>query len=369
MGESARAQIFALLNQVLGDKSLQLDMFAYDLNEPDVIGILLKLAKQGRMRIILDNAALHHNSAGTKPEDKFTKLFQAAATGGAQIKRGKFGRYAHDKVLIISKKGAGKKLRPQRVLTGSTNFSVTGIYVNANHVLVFDDPAVAGEYSAVFNESWNLGVKKSFNKSCLAAKPYQAPAGNTPKTIINFSPHTEADVNKILTGIRQRIQQEGKQGANKGSVFFAVMQMTNSPSPVYKELAALHKTQKILSYGISDSPGGLALYRPGNKQGVLVTGKPGSIMLPPPFDQVHAIQGHEIHDKFVVCGFNGKSPVVYCGSSNLATGGEENNGDNLLEIRDGEVATAFVIEALLLVDHYNFLDRYVAPARSAKGKK
>jgi hypothetical protein len=32
--------------------------------------------------------------------------------------------------------------------------------------------------------------------------------------------------------------------------------------------------------------------------------------------------GHEIHDKFVVCGLNGQDPVVYCGSSNLASGGE-----------------------------------------------
>ena len=44
--------------------------------------------------------------------------------------------------------------------------------------------------------------------------------------------------------------------------------------------------------------------------------------------------GHQIHHKFVVCGFNGDDPVVYCGSSNLALGGEQHNGDNLLEIHD-----------------------------------
>jgi hypothetical protein len=37
-------------------------------------------------------------------------------------------------------------------------------------------------------------------------------------------------------------------------------------------------------------------------------------------------------------------------------GGEQVNGDNLLAIRDADVATAFVIEALALVDHYQFLD-------------
>ncbi len=81
--------------------------------------------------------------------------------------------------------------------------------------------------------------------------------------------------------------------------------------------------------------------------------------------------GDEIHDKFVVCGLNGADPVVYCGSSNLATGGEAANGDNLLEIHDPDVATAFAMEALLLVDHYNFLDRYAAAKtpKSAAVKK
>jgi hypothetical protein len=59
----------------------------------------------------------------------------------------------------------------------------------------------------------------------------------------------------------------------------------------------------------------------------------------------------------VVCGFGRPDGVVYCGSSNLALGGEENNGDNLLEIRDRDVVTAFGIEALALVDHFQFLDR------------
>jgi hypothetical protein len=60
--------------------------------------------------------------------------------------------------------------------------------------------------------------------------------------------------------------------------------------------------------------------------------------------------------------------VVYCGSSNLAGGGEAENGDNLLAIHDADVATAFAIEALGLVDHYNFLDRMAHPKARAPGK-
>jgi hypothetical protein len=74
-----------------------------------------------------------------------------------------------------------------------------------------------------------------------------------------------------------------------------------------------------------------------------------------------------VHHKFVVCGFNGSQPVVYCGSSNLAEGGESNNGDNLLAIYDGDIATVFAIEALSLVDHFNFLDS-VATRSERKNK-
>jgi hypothetical protein len=105
--------------------------------------------------------------------------------------------------------------------------------------------------------------------------------------------------------------------------------------------------------------------RPAKPSGVQATGKPGQVTLPPPFDQVPSPPGHEIHDKFVVCGLNGNDPVVYCGSSNLASGGEAENGDNLLAIHDADVATAFAIEALGLVDHYNFLDRMPDPKKAA----
>jgi hypothetical protein len=111
------------------------------------------------------------------------------------------------------------------------------------------------------------------------------------------------------------------------------------------------------------------LYTPRRKTGVFVTGKPARSKLPPPFDQVPGIgAGHQIHHKYVVCGFNGPDPVVYCGSSNLALGGEQENGDNLIAIHDGDVATAFAIDGIALVDHFDFLDRSASAGKKAHGK-
>jgi hypothetical protein len=50
----------------------------------------------------------------------------------------------------------------------------------------------------------------------------------------------------------------------------------------------------------------------------------------------------------VVVDFNGENPVVYCGSSNLTSGGEQANGDNLLGIYDREIATLYAIESIRL---------------------
>ncbi len=365
MGWTARQQVFSILNTVVNDPTLTLRVFAYDLNEPDACKILLQLAGQGRVRMILDNASLHvgQKAGQPTPEDQFAAQFQQNAKGSAAIVRGSFARYSHDKIFIVSKNGA-----PIQVLTGSTNFSVTGLYVNANHVLVFDDANVAGQYAKVFEEGWQVLSKfktpsksaaNAFSSSTFATQPYSYQSSSVPRMRITFSPHTTSDVNTILGGISKRITQETS--AQHGNVLFAVMQLTGSQSPVYLTLCNLHANQSVFSYGISDAPQGTYLYAPGSKTGVMVTGKPGKTTLPPPFDQVPVPPGHEIHDKFVVCGLNGADPVVYCGSSNLATGGEAANGDNLLEIHDVDVTTAFAIEALLLVDHYNFLDRMANP--------
>lgn len=362
LGWTARARIFEFLNEVLADSTQYLDVFAYDLNEPDVCKILLALARQGRVRVILDNAALHHSATEPTPEDEFEAQFTAAATAPAAILRGHFKRYAHDKVFV-----SFNKERALKVLTGSTNFSVTGLYVNSNHVLVFEDSAVAAQYGELFEAVWaGRAAGGAYLKTPFASMTYRVPEGALPRTEISFAPHAAAFAAQNLDAIAARIAQEGSRPPGQGSVLFAVMEVDNGTSPVYTALKNLHANDKVFSFGISDSDDGVSLYSPGRRNGVLVTGKPGKSTLPPPFDQVRTINmGHQVHHKFVVCGFNSPDAVTYCGSSNLALGGEQANGDNLLAIHDADVATVFAIEALGLVDHFQFLNRMAAAPRAA----
>jgi len=349
-GFTARTCIFDVLNAVGADSSLTIDVFAYDLNEPDLVKILLQLAAAGRIRVILDNATLHH--APGVPEDAFEQQFNSKAVLPAAIMRGKFGRFAHDKIFIVYKAG-----KPVKVLTGSTNFSVTGMYVNSNHVLVFNNADVAQLYSNVFNEVWNDKVSESFNGSSFAGGAFEFNEVGLPKMSVTFSPHTAGVALTTLTGVVNTIN------AATSSVFFAVMDITAGSGPVFDALKKLHSNQNIFSYGISDSPGqSVTLYRPGNKEGVLVGGKPGTTILPPPFEKERPITiGHQIHHKFIICDFNTDNAVVWCGSSNLALGGEEANGDNLIQIHDTDVATVFALEAMALVDHFDFRYANMAP--------
>jgi phosphatidylserine/phosphatidylglycerophosphate/cardiolipin synthase-like enzyme len=378
LGLTARVKILSILDDVIKSKSLAIDVFAYDLNETDIVQRLLTLAKQGSVRIILDDSKDHHDKKNSKPEDQFEKLFKKAAGKKDLMLRGHFSRYSHDKVIIVYKDQARKK--PFKVLTGSTNFSATGLYVNSNHILVFDDAEVATWYAGVFAEAWQDKVKKGpFVKTNWSNKAFSPKAKSTPKTEFTFAPHSNAMTGTVLKTITQRIAAEGKQTKSEGSVLFAVMQVdpgktesARAKNPVYLALNTLHQNQKIFSYGISDAPGGIFLSAVGKKTGVLVSGKPSQTILPPPFNQVPIIKGfgHQVHHKFVVCGFNRPDAVVFCGSSNLSTGGEESNGDNLLAIHDQDVATVFAIEAVLLVDHFNFLDSMPkAPTAKSKGKK
>lgn len=367
-GFTAREKIFALVEAVIKDKSLFLDVFAYDLNEPDLMKHFITLAGQGRIRMILDNAALHHDADKPKPEDEFEKAFRKAdkkQTVGTKkvpsILRGHFSRYQHNKILIVSK---GKQRTPVKVLSGSTNFSVTGMYVNSNHVIVFNDAGITTLYQQLFTEAWmDKTTTSAFLNSALPVKEYSFKGKGLPAIFFTFAPHDDADALKNLDKIVNRINSENS------SVLFAVMGTDpKTLGPVAPALIALNKRTDIFSCGITDSTNSLTFYKPSSTTGLRVTGKPGKTLLPPPFNQEASVGiGHQVHHKFIVCGFNTPNAVVWLGSSNLALGGEEQNGDNLIEIRDKDISTVFALEALALVDHFHFRDAH--PAAGKTGNK
>ncbi|MCO5950619.1 hypothetical protein [Mucilaginibacter flavidus] len=367
-GFTAREKIFAAVEKVVNDKTLSLDVLAYDLSEPDLLAYFLTLAEQSRIRMVLDDAGLHHDKTGDIPEDQFQKEFILAekkqAGGGPAVSalvRGNFDRYQHNKVFIVTK---GATRTPVKLLSGSTNFSVTGMYVNSNHVIVFNHPDVISLYQRLFNEAWtDKASAPKFKATDLPTKDFAFNDPALPPMSITFAPHTQTQAKANLDKITARVASE------KSSVLFAVMETDDKASgTIIPALIALHQRTDIFSAGITDSTNSITFYKPSSPTGVRVTGKPGSTILPPPFNKEATVGiGHQIHHKFIVCGFNTPDAVVWLGSSNLAELGEQQNGDNLIEIHDQEMATVFALEALALVDHFHFRDAHPAPAKPEKG--
>jgi len=330
LGARARKMIFDFLEECLDDASINVDVFSYDFDEPDIIR---KLAAMGsRVRVFQDDAPLH-----TETGDIELEAVSVLRQAGATVKTGHFRRFAHNKVMIQKKNGKATK-----VLTGSANFSLRGLYVQANSVLVFDDPVTAGLYEQAFEQAFN--DETGFKSSNIASKWFEATTNHNPLVSISFAPHKTAF---SLDTVSQVID------SAKSSVFFAVMEAESS-GPVMPALANLANRENVLSLGTIEQKSQLSLFKQGKNSGVTSFSFLKKNVTKPFQAEWKGGKGRVIHHKFVVCDFNSDNPVVFCGSSNLAGGGETSNGDNLIEVRDANLANYYAIEAIRLFDNYRF---------------
>ena len=336
LGGHAR-EILANFTQTIKTDGSAFDVFAYDLDEPDFIEFVAEAAKAGKaagksVRMLLDDATLHTKKGAR--EILSAELLEAA---GVQLKRGHFKRYAHDK-CVIERDAQGKATR---LLTGSANFSVRGLYVQSNSIIVVNDPQVAELYGKAFDEAWS--DMSEFASSEIASEWFDASGAGIPAFSVSFAPHHSASVSldRVAAAIRNA----------KSSVLFAVMELGGG-GDVLAQLTALQQRPELFSYGVTQTTTGVKFYKSGGTNGILVPFSYLKAHVPAPFSsEWNGGMGQVIHHKFVVVDFNGSMPLVYCGSSNLAEGGEQSNGDNLLEIRDPAIVTFYAVQAIQLVDH------------------
>ncbi|MCF6130899.1 phospholipase D-like domain-containing protein [Flavobacterium wongokense] len=361
LGWQARQRILDFLDAIINDPNLSLKVLAYDLDEPEICKRFLTLAQEGRLKIILDNdgTAVGDHGNPNSFEGNFETEFNAVKTGNSAIVRGHYKGLAHCKVFIMLD-AAGV---PLRVLTGSTNFSTNGLYVNSNHVVIFDNTNIAGIYNTLFENSFSEAKIDGLKGKEPTVLDYDFNEPGMPKMTVTFAPHSKPDAQRIFDRIKDRITKAGNT-----DLLFAIMK-DRSASAILDAVKTQLKNPNIFTYGITDTISKDAvdyevfLYKPNNYNGIRVAGRGTANVLPPPFGTVAKIDGYAIHHKFIVVNFRGTDPVVYCGSSNLAFSPEQKNGDNLIEIHDDDVVTAFAVEALRLVDHFHWRNFEVDPTK------
>ena len=343
LGSHAGKMIFELLEDTRKDPKLTLDVFAYDFNEPDAIRKLQALGS--RLRLFLDNSASHlKGRKKTAPLEVAALAAISRSAGPDNVKVGHFQRYAHNKILIQKRNG-----KPVKVLSGSANFSVRGLYVQSNSVFVFDDPATAELYEQAFNQAWDDPA--GFRKSKIASGWFPDPMGKDPKLPnfqVSFAPHADAMVS--LQPVADAIK-----GANS-SVLFAIMEISSGSGPVLQAIRGLPKRKELYAFGTTQNLNGdLKVMAAASKDPVFIPFSYLQSKIPEGFRaEVSGGSGQVIHHKFVVVDFNGPKPCVFAGSSNLTAGGEMENGDNLLAFRDPAICSTYAVEAIRLIDHYRF---------------
>jgi len=343
MGFEAVDLIFGLLDEAVADPAITLDVFAYDLNEPDLVARLEQLGP--RLRIIVDDSSVKkagvvtgHGAVHSNESEAASRL--AVTAGADHVRRTHFSGLQHHKVFIASRAGV-----PFKVLAGSTNFSFRGLYIQSNNALVFADAGIAGLYRQAFEASFaNPG---GFKQLELAKKWQLAPANASAVPVhVCFSPHSSSSL--PLNPVRGAIEQASS------SVFYAVAFLNQLKSGPTKEAFDRLIERPIFSYGLSDKAGGLEIIKPDGSVG-LVDFAYLAKNAPEPFkSEWSGGQGINVHHKFVVTDFNLPTAKVFTGSSNLAPSGENGNGDHLLMIEDPKIATAYAIEALRVFDHLHF---------------
>jgi phosphatidylserine/phosphatidylglycerophosphate/cardiolipin synthase-like enzyme len=341
LGAHARKLVFALIEETIKDEALSLDVFAYDFNEPDVIRKLVELGP--RLRLFLDDSSSHVASGDKVPREVDALEAITESAGAENVKTGHFSRFAHDKILI-QKRGE----KATKVLSGSANFSVRGLYAQSNNVFVFDDQTAADLYAQSFEQAWT--DPKGFSKSPIAAKWFPEKPGKDPDLPdfqVSFAPHSDPDVS--LAPVAEAIT-----GA-ESSVLFAIMEIGTGSGQVLEAVRDLPKRKDLYAFGTTQRvDGGLDVTSPGTDP-VFIPFSYLHSKVPAPFQaEISGGAGQVIHHKFVVVDFNGKNPAVFAGSSNLAAGGEHENGDNLLTFRDAGIASTYAVEAIRLIDHYRF---------------
>jgi hypothetical protein len=357
MGFEAYDLVFSVLDEAAADPELELDVLAYDLNEGDIVSRLQKLGS--RLRIVIDDSSIAddgekkgHGSQESAESKAADILVQSA--GADHVRRTHLSGLQHHKVFIVKRAGV-----PFKVLTGSTNFSYRGLYIQANNVLVFHSPAVAGLYGRVFDLIFTAPAL--FRSDDLAASWHMIKDETGPVVHCCFAPHKSSGLSLNPLG--------GAVDQATSSVLYSIAFLNQIRSGPTGQAFDRLIERPVFSYGISDKSGKLQVRKPDGSTG-LVSFAYLAANAPEPFrSEWSGGKGINLHHKFVVIDFNLPTAKVFTGSSNFAPSGEEGNGDNLIMIQDRKIAVAFAIEALRIFDHLHFRCNMSETAKIAGRKK
>jgi hypothetical protein len=356
MGFEARSVIHELLDDAAAKKA-EVRVIAYDLNLPEILTRLTKLKK--RLKVIIDDSDKHGKP--TSPESKSAARLSKSA-GAASVKRQHMAGLQHHKSIAVRGNGLHK------VALGSTNFTWRGFYVQSNNVVVVNGKKATDDYFEAFDQYFEAKRPEDFRKSSVAVgwQPLGV-AGVAAK--VGYTPRSRK--NGLLADVGKDIAKA------KSSVLFSLAFLGQmKKGPIGPALGRQIKSKTVHTLGIADAQVkegnlGVTVLSPDNRKRV-VRSAALTQNAPAPFSNEPSglsgskgqHRGTRMHHKFVVIDFDTPDARVYLGSYNFSEPADQQNGENLVMIRDRTVATSYMIEAVRLYDHY----RFRTVQENAKGK-
>lgn len=269
---------------------------------------------------------------------------------------------SHNKVIVLLRKG-----KPRAVLTGSTNFSASGVFGHSNVVHVVEDEQVAARYLACW-EILSRNPPAKDLKATMSALPLPTappPVG----TSVVFSPRQHADALDYYADLA---------GGAKDALFMTfAFGMNDKFQPVFaagKARLRYALFEKLLGPGVkaADRPAALAAMTQLRRMkenrfavGAYLRGNPLDGWLG---EQLSGLSKNVlfVHTKYMLVDPLGASPIVVTGSANFSKASSDANDENMLVIRGNRrVADVYVTEFMRLWEHYAFRE-WAAQATKAE---
>jgi phosphatidylserine/phosphatidylglycerophosphate/cardiolipin synthase-like enzyme len=361
----------------------------YELNDPELIPALAAFGPD--CNLILGNGAFSEQ----KPDENADVRAQLRANTKINVfdRMVSEGHFAHNKFVVFCD-SAGN---PVRVLTGSTNWTTSGLCTQANNGLVIDDPNVAADYLAAWKRIQAAGnlYSKDLVTGNSTASTTQVDGGTVTPWFVATSDAQDLDYGRNLIkaakdGILFLFFNPGGYATDphKWTLLQTVLARQQQGDPTFdqdlyvrgvvnQEIAGLTEpatppaqaTTAAAAPPTGDDGTPVTLYSSGTEPPKQLT---HDVLVPHNIKtQFHDWEQEllgasmvNIHSKVIVLDPFGDNPVVMTGSHNLGFKASNANDDNLVIIQgNGPLAAAYAINIIAIYDTYRW-NSYVEAHRA-----
>lgn len=377
----------AILKLLADTKAANGKIFAalYELNDPDLLAGMVALGQN--CNLLLGNGAFkppsNDENADIRAKLKSQiRVYDRIVTGA---------HFAHNKFVVFCDSDG----KPQKVLTGSTNWTCSGLCTQANNGLIIDDAGVAQDYLDAWNRYHAAGsaypptlaagnsISHSYQVDGCKITPWFVPTQHAEdldyaRKLINgakqgilflffnpgtFQPDSTPEKWTLLQNILNRHHEENNAYYNpnlyiKGVVNQEISSLTEPPQQGKKPPnASMDPTVP--------TPAPVALYSSGIAPPQRLS---QDVLVPANIKKQFANWEQEllgasmvnIHSKVIVLDPFGDNPVVMTGSHNLGFKASSENDDNLAIVEgNAPLAAAYAINIIAIFQSYRW-NTYVA---------